>query len=266
MNIQYAIANDIVYILEANPRASRTVPLVSKVVGLNMARVATQVMLGKKLKDCVPLERIKIPHVGVKESVFPFNMFPEVDPVLGPEMKSTGEVLGIADNFALAFYKAEEAAGMKMPLKGNILLTVNDKDKNDIIALARQLDQLGYKIFATEGTAKFLTQNKIAANRILKMHEGHPNIVDEITNGKIHMIINTPAGRDSKIDDSYIRIAAIKHKIPYITTTAAAKAAVEGVAAARDASKGIKSLQEYHGDIKKMSQKPEARHAGASRG
>ncbi len=249
MNIQYAICNDIVYILEANPRASRTVPLVSKVCNVSMARLATQLMLDKKLSD-LDLKQRKIPHFGVKEAVFPFNMFPEVDPLLGPEMRSTGEVLGLADSYGLAFYKSQQAAKSQLPTEGTVLITVIDKDKKDALDVAKEFQKLGFKILATEGTYKHLTKNGVKAEQILKMHEGRPNIIDVITNGEIQLIINTPAGRTGKYDDSYIRKAAIKHKIPYITTTAAASAAAKGITAARAGSAPVRSLQEYHAGIK----------------
>ncbi|MDD5712548.1 MAG: carbamoyl-phosphate synthase large subunit, partial [Smithellaceae bacterium] len=249
MNIQYAIANDVVYILEANPRASRTVPLVSKVCNFPMARVATQVMLGRKLADLKP-ERRPIPHYGIKEAVFPFNMFQEVDPLLGPEMRSTGEVLGLADSFGLAFYKAEEAAQQVLPATGTVLITVEEKDKQGIAEVAKTFQQLGFKIRATAGNHRFLSASGIAAEPILKMHEGRPNIVDAIKNGEIQLIINTPSGRLSKHDDSYIRKAAIKYKVPYITTVAAAVAAAKGIIAFRQGHGRAKSLQRYHADIR----------------
>jgi len=249
MNIQYAIANDVVYILEANPRASRTVPLVSKVCNISMARLATQIMLGKKLKD-LKLKNKTFSHFGVKEAVFPFNMYPEVDPLLGPEMRSTGEVLGLADSYGLAYYKAQEATGQRLPSEGTVLITVEQKDKDGVLEVARTFEKIGFKIKASEGTHKFLNGKGIAAERISKMHEGRPNIVDAIKNGEIQLVINTPAGRLSKYDDSYIRKSAIKYKIPYITTIAAAVAAVKGIAAFRDGHGRAKSLQSYHAEIK----------------
>jgi carbamoyl-phosphate synthase large subunit len=249
MNIQYAIAGDVVYILEANPRASRTVPLVSKVCNIQMARIATRVMLGKKLKD-FNLKTKSFPHFGVKEAVFPFNMLQEVDPILGPEMRSTGEVLGLADTFGLAFYKAQVAAQQTLPGEGTVLITVNQKDKNAVLEVARRFEELDFKIKATDGTCQFFTENGIASEPILKMHEGRPNIVDGIKNGEIQLVINTPAGRLSTHDDSYIRKAAIKYKIPYITTVAAAVAAVKGIAAFRKGHGRVKSLQSYHADIR----------------
>ena len=249
MNMQYAIANDTVYVLEANPRASRTVPLVSKVCGLSMARAATQLMLGKKLSD-LNLKHRSIPHFGVKESVFPFNMFPEVDPILGPEMRSTGEVLGLADSFDLAFFKSQQAAKQQLPSEGTVLITVTDTDKAAALEITKQFQKLGFKIKTTNGTHRFLAKNGLKTEHILKMHEGRPNIVDAIKNGEIQLIINTPSGKLSKHDDSYIRKAAINYKVPYITTTAAAAAAAKGIAASRNGDSPVRSLQSYHADIK----------------
>jgi carbamoyl-phosphate synthase large subunit len=248
MNIQYAIANDTVYILEANPRASRTVPLVSKVCNISMARIATQVMVGKRLAD-LDLKRQSIPHFGVKEAVFPFNMFPEVDPLLGPEMRSTGEVLGMADSFGLAFYKAQEGAQQVLPSEGCVLITVSEKDRPAVLEVAREFDNLGFKIKSTIGTHTFLSEHDIQSELILKMHEGRPNIVDGIKNKEIHLVINTPSGKLSKYDDSYIRKAAIKYKVPHITTLAAALAAARGIAAYRQGKDSVRSLQEYHAGI-----------------
>jgi len=249
MNMQYAISDDIVYVLEANPRASRTVPLVSKVCNVSMARIATQLMLGKKLNE-IGLEPRTIPYFGVKESVFPFNMFPEVDPLLGPEMRSTGEVLGIADSFGLAFFKAEQAAQQLLPTEGVVLITVAEKDKSTVTDVARQFMKLGFKIIATQGTHHFLTCQGIASESILKMHEGRPNITDAIMNGNIQLVINTPSGKLSQYDDSYIRKTAIKYKVPYITTLAAAMATARGISAHRQGKSVVKSLQSYHADIR----------------
>jgi carbamoyl-phosphate synthase large subunit len=248
MNIQYAIARDTVYVLEANPRASRTVPLVSKVCNVSMARIATQLMLGQKLGD-LNIKPLVIPHFGVKEAVFPFNMLPEVDPVLGPEMRSTGEVLGIADSFGLAFFKAELAAQQILPTEGTILITVSPKDRPAVKDVAEQFSRLGFEIRATQGTHEFLQSRNIGSELIFKMHEGRPNIVDAIMNGEIRLVINTPSGKLSQHDDSYIRKAAIKYKVPYITTLAAAMAAARGIAVYRQAKSGVKSLQRYHADI-----------------
>lgn len=248
MNIQYAIAHDRVYVLEANPRASRTVPLVSKVCNIPMARLATQIMLGKKLSS-LNLKPKSIKHYGVKESVFPFNVFPEVDPLLGPEMRSTGEVLGMAGSFGLAFFKAEEAAQQLLPSEGTVLITVSKRDRPAVLEVAKEFNGLGFKIKATNGTHKFLAEHGIESEHILKMHEGRPNIVDGIKNKEIQLVINTPSGKLSVYDDSYIRKAAIKYKIPYITTLAAAIAAAKGIAAYRKGKGSVRSLQSYHEDI-----------------
>jgi len=249
MNMQYAIAQDTVYVLEANPRASRTVPLVSKVCNVSMARIATQLMLGKKL-SALKLKRLPIPHYGVKEAVFPFNMFPEVDPVLGPEMRSTGEVLGMADSFGMAFYKAQEAARQRLPDGGTILLSLNSKEMPTALNMAKQFKELGFKIKATRGTHDFLAGHGLTSEMINKQHEGRPNIIDGIKNGEIQLVINTPSGRVSKYDDSYIRKTAIKYKVTYITTLAAAAAAARGIEAYQNHRPGVKSLQDYHADIK----------------
>ncbi|HEY5995580.1 MAG TPA: carbamoyl-phosphate synthase large subunit, partial [Candidatus Deferrimicrobiaceae bacterium] len=245
MNIQYAIADDKVYILEANPRASRTVPLVSKVCNIPMARIATQVMMGRKLSG-LALVRRPVPHFGVKEAVFPFNMFPEVDPLLGPEMRSTGEVLGMADSYGAAFYKAQVAASQLLPLSGTVLLTVAGHDREGALEAARRFAALGFSLMATEGTQGYLAGHGIASTRVLKMHEGRPNIADAVKNGEIQLVINTPSGKESIHDDSYIRKAAIRHKVPYITTTAAAVAAAEGIAAMGKGEAPVRSLQQYH--------------------
>jgi carbamoyl-phosphate synthase large subunit len=248
MNIQYAIYEDVVYILEANPRASRTVPLVSKVCNIQMAKIATLIMLGKKLKD-LGLKNKKITHHGVKEAVFPFNMFPDVDPVLGPEMLSTGEVLGLDKHYGLAFFKSQEATQVSLPVEGTVLITIADRDKDKIVDTALNFKEMEFRILATDGTAKFLESHGIECQPILKIYEGRPNIVDAIKNGEIDLVINTPAGRLSEWDDSYIRKNAIKYKIPYITTTSAARAATRGIKDRRNGAYKVKSLQEYHRDI-----------------
>ena len=248
MNIQYAIYNDIVYILEANPRASRTVPLVSKVCDVSMANIATQILLGKKLSD-FNLKPKKFNHYGVKEAVFPFNMFPNVDPLLGPEMRSTGEVLGMASSFGMAFFKSQEATQTPLPLSGTVLITIADRDKEKILETARNFVAMNFKIKATGGTQKFLQENGIDAEKVLKVHEGRPNIVDSIKNGDIQLVINTPAGKQSEFDDSYIRKTAIKFKIPYITTTSAALASSKGIQDRQGREYVVKSLQEYHSEI-----------------
>ena len=249
INIQYAIADDTVYILEANPLASRTIPLVSKVCNIQMVRIATQLILGKNLIDLHLVDRM-IPHFGVKEAVFPFNMFHEVDPVLGPEMRSTGEVLGMADSFGLAFHKAQEAAQQFLPQNGAVLMSISDPDKNEALAVAREFLRLGFQIKATAGTYRFLSVNNVECTLILKINEGRPNIVDAIKNGEVQLVINTPTGKRGTSDDSYIRKTAIKYKVPYVTTMAAARAAAKGIAAYRREEGGVVSLQSYHARIK----------------
>jgi len=248
MNIQYAICNDRVYVLEANPRASRTVPIVSKVCNISMASLATNIMLGKRLSE-LNLKRRLIPHFGVKEAVFPFKMFPEVDPLLGPEMRSTGEVLGLADTFGMAFYKAQEATGTSLPTEGAVLITVNNRDKDSMLESARIFAELGFKIYATKGTHAFLARNNIQSTYINKIGYGRPDIVDAIKNAEIQLVINTPSGKETEEKDSYIRQSAITYQIPYITTTAAALAAARGIARRLKGDSVLKSLHEYHEDI-----------------
>ncbi len=248
MNIQYAIYEDTVYILEANPRASRTVPLVSKVCNISMARIATQILLGKKLSD-FNLKKRTIKHYGVKEAVFPFNMFPSIDPLLGPEMRSTGEVLGMADSYGMAFFKSQEATQSSLPIKGTVLITIADRDKQRILPAARNFRDMGFTILSTGGTRQFLQDNGIPCELILKVHQGRPNIVDAIKNKEIDLVVNTPAGRLSEYDDSYIRKNAIKYKIPYITTTSAALSATEGIKERQNGEYKVKSIQDYHSEI-----------------
>lgn len=258
INIQFAICEDQVYILEANPRASRTVPLVSKTIGIPLARIATLLMLGKKLSDFPEATHRRLAYVSVKEAVFPFNMFPEVDPVLGPEMRATGEVMGIGEDFGLAFFKAQESAGTKLPTEGNVLITVTDAAKPELFPIASKLSQMEFKIFATENTHRFLKEKGIESALIKKLHEGRPNIADAIKNREIDLIINTPIGRMSAHDDSYIRMLAIQYKIPYVTTMAAARATVDGIESVKKGQGEPKSLQEYH-QMLKEKQAQEAR-------
>lgn len=246
LNVQFAICDDTVYIIEANPRASRTVPIVAKVTGVPLARYATELMLGAKLAD-LGIQKPVSSFIGVKEAVFPFNMFPEVDPVLGPEMRATGEVMGVSDNFGMAYFKAQEATGCKLPLEGAVLLTISPRDKKNIEPIARELHDLGFKLIATSGTAALLAGFGLPVTEVKKVHEGRPNLADMIRNKEIALVINTPIGREGKIDDSYIRMAAIRQKVPYMTTIAAAKATVEGIRAARNEGAEPKALQEYHG-------------------
>jgi carbamoyl-phosphate synthase large subunit len=250
MNIQYAICHDKVYVLEANPRASRTVPLVSKICNVPMARLATQLMLGTGLHE-LGLKHRSIPHSGVKEVVLPFNMFPEVDPVLGPEMRSTGEVLGLAPSFGLAYFKAQEAAQPALPLSGTVFISVADKDKPGIVNVARQFLEQGFLVTATNGTRAHLQAAGLQVELSHKVHElQRPNIVDQIKSREIQLIINTPIGKTSQFDDGYIRKTAIKYKVPYITTVAAARASALGIAAVRAGPAPVKSLQAYHQDIR----------------
>ncbi|WP_434310793.1 carbamoyl-phosphate synthase large subunit [Hominifimenecus sp. rT4P-3] len=253
MNMQYAIEDDKVFVLEANPRASRTVPLVSKVCNIQMVRLATQIITGDltgKPSPVLELKEKKFKHCGVKESVFPFNMFPEVDPVLGPEMRSTGEVLGLAPNFGEAFYKAEEATQTKLPLSGTVLISVSDKDKQEAVQVAKEFHEAGFRIVATGRTCDMIQAAGIPAEKIKKLYQGRPNILDAIKNGEIQMVINTPVGKEGEHDDSYIRKAAIKARISYMTTMAAAAASVSGIRAVqRDGQIGVKSLQQIHSEI-----------------
>ncbi len=249
INVQYAIVDDTVYVLEANPRASRTVPIVSKVCNISMANLATQVILGKRLKE-LNLERRGIPHFGVKQAVFPFNMFPEVDPVLGPEMRSTGEVLGISDKRGLAYYKAQEAAKQYLPDQGTVLFSICKRDRNgDTLEAAKAFRALGFDIVATDGTRKYLNDNGVEAAQILKMREGRPHIADAIRNDEIQLVVNTPAGKFAKTDDSYLRKAAIKYNVPYLTTVAAAIAAAGEIQDRRSGRGEVFSLQTYHRNI-----------------
>ena len=249
MNVQYAIFENTVYVLEANPRASRTVPIVSKICGLSMARLATQVMLGKKLSQ-LELAQTRIPYYGVKEAVFPFNMFHEVDPLLGPEMRSTGEVLGISHSYGRAFFKAQEATQVSLPLEGTVLFTIADRDKPAALEAVRLFRDLGFRIMTTQGTHEFLKTSGIETVPVRKLGYGRPNLVDAIKNGEIQLMVNTPSGGQSSADSSDMRRAAIKHKIPYITTTAAAISAVKGIAARREGRPKVRSLQQYHAEIR----------------
>jgi carbamoyl-phosphate synthase large subunit len=244
MNVQYAIFENTVYVLEANPRASRTVPIVSKVCGISMARLATRVMLGAKIDELDLVPR-PIAHYGVKEAVFPFNMFPEVDPILGPEMRSTGEVLGLSHSFGRAFFKAQEATQVTLPLDGTVLFTIADRDKKAALEPVRRFRDLGFGIMATPGTHAFLKDSGIEAERVQKLGYGRPDLVDAIKNGEVQLLVNTPSGRQSAQHSSEVRKAAIKYKIPYITTTAAAIAAAKGIAARRQGAPKVRSLQAY---------------------
>ncbi len=253
MNMQYAIENGRVFVLEANPRASRTVPLVSKVCNIRMVPLATDIITSEITKRPSPVPTLKeqvIPNYGVKEAVFPFNMFPEVDPVLGPEMRSTGEVLGLSRSYGEAFFKAQEAVQSRLPLEGTVLISVNKKDKDEAVEVARSLAGDGFRIVATEGTYNLITAAGIPATKAKKLYEGRPNVGDMITNGEFDLIINSPVGKDSVHDDSYLRKAAIRAKAPYITTVAAARVTAEGIHYLKThKGSGVKSLQELHGEI-----------------
>ena len=253
MNMQYAIENGTVYVLEANPRASRTVPLVSKVCNIRMVPLATDIITSEITGRPSPVPALKeqtIPYYGVKEAVFPFNMFQEVDPVLGPEMRSTGEVLGLSPSYGEAFYKAQEATQSPLPLKGTVLISVNRKDKPAVVEVARSFAEDGFHIMATGTTYELIRQAGIEAEKVKKLYEGRPNILDMITNGKIQLIVNTPVGKESIHDDSYLRKAAIKAKIPYMTTMAAAKATAKGIKYVKEHGNGaMRSLQELHSEI-----------------
>lgn len=253
MNMQYAIENGKVFVLEANPRASRTVPLVSKVCNIRMVPLATEIITSEITGNPSPVPNLKekvIPYYGVKEAVFPFNMFPEVDPVLGPEMRSTGEVLGLSRSYGEAFFKAQEAVQSKLPLEGTVLISVNKKDKDEVVEIAGSLAKDGFEIVATDGTCDLITAAGIPAKKAKKIYEGRPNVGDMITNGDFDLIINSPIGKFSVHDDSYLRKAAIKAKTPYITTVAAARVTAEGIhyLKTHEGSK-VKSLQELHSEI-----------------
>ncbi|MBU1125105.1 MAG: ATP-grasp domain-containing protein, partial [Candidatus Omnitrophica bacterium] len=256
MNVQYAIKDDKAYVLEVNPRASRTVPLVSKVIGVPLAKLATKIMLGKKLKDLGFVQEIIPAHVAVKESVFPFNRFPGVDIILGPEMKSTGEVMGIDKDFARAYIKSQIAAGQKLPTKGNVFISVRDRDKRSIVFIAKKLVDLGFNILASSGTAAALEKNNIKVNILHKIAEGRPNVLDLMKDGKIQLVINTPSGRIPRQDEIKIRSHVILYNIPYTTTISGAQATVNGIEVLVKKNLEVKSLQEYH-------KKPKSKKHGA---
>ena len=254
MNMQYAIEDGKVYVLEANPRASRTVPLVSKVCNIRMVPLATDIITSELTGRPSPIKDLKeqdIPYYGVKEAVFPFNMFQEVDPILGPEMRSTGEVLGLSASYGEAFYKAQEATQSKLPLNGTVLFSVNDRDKNEVAEIAEEFYKAGFDIIATGRTCDLITEAGIPARKVKKLSEGRPCILDYINNGEVSLIINTPLGKDALNDDSYLRKAAIKAKVPYMTTMAAAKATADGLTFMKTHPQSdVKSIQELHAEIK----------------
>ncbi|MEE0409913.1 MAG: ATP-grasp domain-containing protein, partial [Clostridia bacterium] len=253
MNMQYAIEDGKVYVLEANPRASRTVPLVSKVCDIRMVPLATDIITAPLTGRPSPVENLADRHIGyygVKEAVFPFNMFQEVDPVLGPEMRSTGEVLGMAEDFGEAFSKAQEATQTKLPTGGKVLISVNDRDKDELVEVAKGFLDCGFEIIATRGCCDFMKSHGIEATPVAKLGEGRPNVLDIITNNEVSMVINTPNDKKGVTDDSYIRKAIIKTRVPYMTTMAETKASIAGIKSLQKGIGGVKSLQEFHKEIK----------------
>jgi carbamoyl-phosphate synthase large subunit len=246
MNVQYAIKEGQVYVLEVNPRASRTVPFVSKAIGVPLAKLATKVMLGRSLKSLGFTKEIIPSQFAVKESVFPFNRFPGVDIILGPEMKSTGEVMGIDKDFGRAYIKSQLAAGQKLPKDGNVFISVREKDKTPILPVAKKLKNLGFRIYATRGTAEALEKNNISVTVLPKIGEGRPDILDLMKDGKIKLVINTPSGRLPRQDEVKIRSQVIQYNIPYTTTISGAQATVNGIEVLLKHGLRVKSLQEYH--------------------
>ena len=248
MNVQFALQDNQVYIIEVNPRASRTVPFVSKTIGVPLAKVAARAMVGRSLKEQGLTGEISFDHIAVKEAVLPFAKFPGVDTLLGPEMKSTGEVMGIDTDFGLSFHKAQFGAGVRLPTSGAVFISVNDRDKEAVIPVARRLSELGFRIVATRGTHARLKAHDILAESILKIQQGRPNILDAIKNRSIILMVNTPAGEAAQADDHKIRQATLQYGIPYTTTLAGAAAAVAGIESLkRNGAVRIRSLQEFHG-------------------
>jgi carbamoyl-phosphate synthase large subunit len=245
INIQFAVKDEIIYVLEVNPRASRTIPFISKATGIPLARIGTKVMTGHSLKEMDLPPEPDMRYVAVKESVFPFDKFPGVDCLLGPEMRSTGEVMGIDFDFGLSFAKAQLAAGMRLPLSGTVFISVNDDDKQTVLPVASRFEELGFEIVATRGTFEFLTSNNILCNRIYKVREGRPNIVDSISDKSVHLLINTPLGKKSQYDGYTMRRAALTHNVPYITTMSGALAVVEGIDAIQKRRLTVRHLRDY---------------------
>jgi carbamoyl-phosphate synthase large subunit len=249
INVQYAIKDRVVYVLEVNPRGSRTIPFVSKAIGVPLASLAARVMLGETLESLEFTEEIAPPFVSVKEAVFPFSKFPGTDPVLGPEMRSTGEVMGIADSFGGAFAKSQIAASNKLPLSGAVLITVNDPDKPTVTPIARRFHEMGFEILATSGTSRYLRGRGVPSKPVLKVHEGRPNCHDLLVNGQVQLLINTPLGKHSQIDDYRLRQGAIVHHVSYTTTMSAASAASDAILALRSRAPSVRSLQEWQAMI-----------------
>jgi carbamoyl-phosphate synthase large subunit len=251
MNVQYAMKDGVVYVLEVNPRASRTVPFVSKATGVPMAKIAAQVMAGKKLPELGLTEEPPVQGYFVKEVALPFNKFPGVDTLLGPEMKSTGESMGVAADFGWAFAKAQSGVGGELPLEGAVFLSVNDNDKPTLLPVAKELFELGFKLFGTSGTAAYMNRHGLPTQMVFKVNEGRPNVVDHVVNGEIDLIINTPLGKASFFDEGALRRAAVTHGVPYTTTLSAASAAVEAIQAMRNSQVRVKSLQEWQTETSK---------------
>ncbi len=249
INVQYAIKNGIVYVLEVNPRASRTIPFVSKAIGVPLASLAARVMVGETLDEIGFTEEIVPPYVSVKEAVFPFNKFAGTDPVLGPEMRSTGEVMGIADSFGSAFAKSQLAASNGLPLEGVVLITVIDSDKPTVTPIARRFHEMGFEILATAGTAAYLRARGIPAQRVFKVHEGRPNCLDMIVNRDVQLLVNTPMGKHAQHDDYLLRQAAIVNRVSYTTTMSAANAASDAILSLRSRRPRVKSLQEWQASL-----------------
>jgi len=253
LNVQFAIKNGIVYVLEVNPRGSRTVPFVSKTTGVPLASLAAAVMVGKTLEELGLHDDVLQPYAAVKEAVFPFSKLHGVDLILGPEMRSTGEVMGIADSFGMAFAKAQIAADGALPLEGSVFVTVNDHDKANVVPIARRFHGLGFRILGTEGTARYLRARGIPTERVLKVYEGRPNAIDLLVSGQIQLLINTPLGKLTQQDDYAIRRAALQHRVPYTTTLSAAAAACDAIIALRSRAGEVRPLQEWHALAREMS-------------
>jgi carbamoyl-phosphate synthase large subunit len=249
MNAQFAIKDDVVYVLEVNPRASRTVPYLSKATGVPLAKVAAQVMIGRTLPDLGFTADLEVRGSFVKTPVFPFVRFPGVDTLLGPEMKSTGEVMGAAESFGSAFAKAYMGAGQHLPQSGTAFISVNNRDKAAVVPIARDLARLGFSLMATRGTAAYLRAHGIAASIVFKINEGRPHVGDELLNRRISLVINTPLGRDSFFDDRAVRSVSMMQGVPAITTLTGAAAAVSAIEAIRNEGLSVKSLQEYHAEM-----------------
>jgi carbamoyl-phosphate synthase large subunit len=249
MNVQYAIKNDVVYVLEVNPRASRTTPFVSKATGVPLAKVAARIMAGRSLAEQGLTEDLTVERIFVKESVFPFLKFPGADILLGPEMKSTGEVMGISNDFGIAFAKSQQAAGFTIPTSGNVFISVNDFDKAGVLPHARALHEMGLHILATRGTASYLNAHGVPAEMVYKVNEGRPNVVDHIKDGRIRIVFNTPLGGESFYDDGAIRKSAVLHNVLVVTTLTATAATVQAIRALRERATDILSLQEIHAGV-----------------